>query len=69
MCTIVLSTVNSNYFGTFIAFASQLIFVLHDCLNLIGGAPKMSKAGNYLSPGAHILKANDVLWVNNGFIS
>ena len=36
----VMSTVNSDDFGSLIAFASQLMFVLHDCLNPIGGAPK-----------------------------
>ena len=42
-CTIVMSAVNSDDFDSFIAFASQLIFVLHDCLNPIGGAPKRQR--------------------------
>ena len=36
-CTVVMSTVNSDDFGSLMAFASQLIFVLHDCRNQIGG--------------------------------
>ena len=35
-----LCQVNSDDFGSLIAFASQLIVVLHDCLNRTGGAPK-----------------------------
>ena len=35
-----MSTVNSDDFGSLIAFASQLIFVLRDCLNPIGDMPK-----------------------------
>ena len=38
-----MSTVNSDDFGSLIAFASQLIFVFHDCLNPIGGAPKSQR--------------------------
>ena len=30
-------------FGSLIAFASQLIFVLHDCLIPTGGAPKSQR--------------------------
>ena len=38
-----MSTVSSDDFGSLIAFASQLMFVLHDCLNPIGGAPKSQR--------------------------
>ena len=38
-----MSTVNSDDFGSLTVFASQLIFVLHDCLNPIGGAPKSQR--------------------------
>ena len=44
------ATISSGDFGSLIAFASQLIFVLHDnlipshdCLNPIGGAPKSQR--------------------------
>ena len=57
---IVMSAVNSDDFGSLIAFTSQLIFVLHDnlipshdCLNPIGinrRCAKKSKAGNCLRP-------------------
>ena len=76
---IVMSTHNSDDFCSLIAFASQLIFVLHDnlipsidCLNPTGinrRYAKKSKAGNCLHPSVHMLKVNDALWVNNGFIS
>ena len=42
-CTTVMSTVNSDDFGSSVAFASQLVFVLHDCLNPIGGALKCQR--------------------------
>ena len=35
--------VSAHDFGSLIAFASQLIFVLHDCLNPIGCAPKTQR--------------------------
>ena len=38
-----MSTVNSDDFGSLIAFASQLIVVFHECLNPIGGAPKSQR--------------------------
>ena len=38
-----MSTVNSDDFDSLIAFASQLIFVLHDCLNAMGDAPKSQR--------------------------
>ena len=38
-----MSTVNSDDFGSLIAFASQLMFVLRDCLNPNGGVPKSQK--------------------------
>ena len=67
----VMSTVNSDDFGSLIAFASQIIFVLHDnliplhnCLIPIGiirRCAKKSKARNCLHPLAHILKVNDAL--------
>ena len=74
-----MSIVNSDDFGSLIAFASQLIFMIHDnlfpshdFLNSIGinkRCVKKSKAGNCLRPRAHILKINDALWVNNGVTS
>ena len=38
-----MSTINSDDFGSLTAFASQATFVLHDCLNPIGGAPKSQR--------------------------
>ena len=38
-----MSTVDSDDFGSLIAFASQLSFVLHDCLNPVGGVPKSQR--------------------------
>ena len=38
-----MSTVDSDDFCSLIASASQLIFVLHDCLNPIGAAPKSQR--------------------------
>ena len=38
-----MSTVSSDDFGSLIAFASQLMSVLHDWLNPIGGAPKSQR--------------------------
>ena len=35
--------VSAHDFVSLIAFASQLIFVLHDCLNPIGGVPKSQR--------------------------
>ena len=49
----VMSAVNSDVFGSLIAFASQLMSVLHDRLNPIGGAPKSQRHV--------ILKVNDAL--------
>ena len=38
-----MSTVNSDDFGSLVAFANPLIFMFYDCLNPIGGAPKSQR--------------------------